>query len=94
MRRRRGYGGYSGYKRRRRGRKAAVVLGVILGVVLLLGILFFAIRIKDITVTGNRQYTEEQIIDLIFDGRWSRNSAYCYYEKQFREHKSIPVIEE
>jgi len=94
MRRRRGYGGYSGYKRRRRGRKAAVVLGVILGVVLLLGILFFAIRIKDITVTGNRQYTEEQIIDLIFDGRWSRNSAYCYYEKQFREHKSIPFIEE
>ena len=94
MRRRRGYSGYSGYRRRRGGGKAAVVLGVILGVILLFVILFFAVRIKEITVTGNRQYSQEQIIDLIFDGRWSRNSAYCYYEKQFREHKSIPFIEE
>lgn len=94
MRRRRGYSGYSGYRSRRGGGKAAVVLGVILGVILLFVILFFAVRIKEITVTGNRQYSQEQIIDLIFDGRWSRNSAYCYYEKQFREHKSIPFIEE
>lgn len=94
MRRRRGYSGYSGYRRRRGGGKAAIVLGVILGVNLLFVILFFAVRIKEITVMGNRQYSQEQIIDLIFDGRWSRNSAYCYYEKQFREHKSIPFIEE
>ncbi len=95
MRRRRGYAGYSGYRRRRgRGKTAAIVLGVLLAVVLLIGILFFAIRITDIEVTGNRQYTEEQIIDLIFDGQWSRNSAYCYYESQFQEHKSIPFIEE
>lgn len=94
MRRRRGYSGFSGYRRRRRGRKAAIVLGVLLGFLLLLGILFFAVRITEIEVTGNRQYSEEQIIDLIFDGRWSKNSAYCYYENQFREHKSIPFIEE
>lgn len=95
MRRRRGYSGFSGYRRRRgRGKTAAIVLGVILGIVLLIGILFFAVRISEIEVTGNKQYTEEQIVDLIFDGKWSRNSAYCYYESQFREHKSIPFIEE
>lgn len=94
MRRRRGYSGFGGYRRRReRGKTAAIVLGVILGIVLLIGILFFAVRISEIEVTGNKQYTEEQIIDLIFDGKWSRNSAYCYYESQFREHKSIPFIE-
>ena len=27
-------------------------------------------------------------------GKWSRNSAFCYYENRFREHKSIPFIEE
>lgn len=70
------------------------MLGVVLGIVLLLGILFFAVRISEIEVTGNKQYTKEQIVDLIFDGKWSRNSAYCYYESQFREHKSIPFIEE
>ena len=94
-RRGRGYSGYSGYRRRRgRGKTAAIILGVLLGIVLLIGILFFAVRIKEIEVTGNKQYTEEQIVDLIFDGKWSRNSAYCYYESQFREKKSIPFIED
>ena len=97
MRRRRGrgYSGYSGYRRRRRGGKtAAIILGVLLGIVLLIGILFFAVRIKEIDVTGNRQYTEEEIIELLFDEKWSMNSAYCYYENQFREKKTIPFIED
>ena len=97
MRRRRGrgYSGYGGYRRRRgRGKTFAIVLGVILAIVLLIGILLFAVRIKEIEVTGNAQYTKEQIIDLIFDEKWSKNSAYCYYESQFREKKSIPFIED
>lgn len=95
MRRRRGYSGFSGYRRRRgRGKTAVIVLSAVLGMILLLGVLFLAVRISDIEVTGNKQYTKEQIIDLVFDGKWSRNSAYCYYESQFREHKSIPFIEE
>jgi len=70
------------------------VLGVIFAVVLLIGILLFAVQVKEIEVTGNRHYTEEQIIDLIFDEKWSKNSAYCYYENNFQEPKSIPFIEE
>lgn len=97
MRRRRGrgYSGFRGYGRRRgRGKTAAIVLGVILAVVLLIGILLWAVQIKEIEVTGNQHYTEEQIIDLIFDETWSRHSAYCYYENKFQEPKSIPFIEE
>lgn len=70
------------------------MLGVILAIVLLIGILLFAIQIKEIEVTGNKHYTEEQIVDLIFDETWSKNSAYCYYENNFQEPKSIPFIEE
>ncbi len=99
MRRRRGrgrgYSGFSGYRRRRgRGKTVAIVLGIILAIVLLIGILLFAVQIKEIEVTGNKQYTREQIIDLIFDEKWSKNSAYCYYENKFEEPKSIPFIEE
>lgn len=94
MRRRRGYAGYSGFRRRRRGRKAVTILAVILGVLILLASVVIAVHISDIEVTGNKHYTNEQIIDLIFEGKWSRNSAYCYYENRFREHKSIPFIEE
>ena len=70
------------------------MLGVLLAIVLLIGILFFAVRIKEIEVTGNKQYTEEEIVELLFDEKWSRNSAYCYYENKFREKKSIPFIED
>lgn len=99
MRRRRRRGGYPGFRggrRRRRGIKktAAVVTGVILGIFLLAAALFFAVQIREIEVTGNRQYTTDQIIDQIFDGRWSKNSIYCYYENRFQEHKTIPFIEE
>lgn len=94
-RRNRGYSGYGGYRRRReKGKTLAVVFGVLLSIVLLLGILFFAVRIKEIEVTGNKQYTEDEIIELLFDDRWSMNSAYCYYENQFKEKKSIPFIED
>lgn len=94
MRRRRGYPGFNSGRRRRRGKTAAIVVGVLLGILLLAAVLFFAVQIKEIEVTGNKQYTKEQIIDLIFDGKWSKNSAYCYYENQFKEHRSIPFIEE
>ena len=93
MRRRRGYAGY-GYRRRRRGKKILAVAGILLGILLLLAALVFAVRIKEIKVTGNSHYTEEQVIDLVLGGKWSRNSAFCYYENRFREHKSIPFIEE
>lgn len=99
MRRRgRGYGGYGGgygvYRRRRRGTKIGIILGAVLGVLLLIAVILSAVRISEIEVSGNKQYTKEQVIDLIFDGKWSRNSAFCYYENRFREHKSIPFIEE
>lgn len=91
--------GYPGFGRRRgrfreRGKTAAVVIGVILGIILLASVLFFAVQIKEIEVTGNKHYTREQIIDHLFEGRWSKNSIYCYYENRFQEHKSIPFIEE
>ncbi len=81
-------------QRRRRRHIIEIVVGVIVGIILLIVILLFAVRITDIEVSGNKRYTDEQIIDLIFDGKWSRNSAYCYYENRFKEHKSIPFIEE
>lgn len=71
-----------------------VALGVVAGVLLLAAALLFAVRITDIEVTGNKQYTKEQITELIFDGKWSRNSAYCYYENRFRDPKTIPFIEQ
>ncbi len=67
---------------------------MILAILVILLVLVFSIRIKDVEVSGNKQYTKEQIESLLFDGKWSRNSAFCYYQNRFKEHKSIPFIEE
>ena len=79
---------------RRGGRKTGIIIGVILAILVILLVLVFSIRIKDVEVSGNKQYTKEQIESLLFDGKWSRNSAFCYYQNRFKEHKSIPFIEE
>ena len=85
-----GFGMYN----RRGGRKTGIIVGVILAILVILLVLVFSIRIKDVEVSGNKQYTKEQIESLLFDGKWSRNSAFCYYQNRFKEHKSIPFIEE
>ena len=54
----------------------------------------FCSRIKEIEVTGNSHYTKEQVIDLVLGGKMVQKLAFCYYENRFREHKSIPFIEE
>ena len=85
-----GFGMYN----RRGGRKTGIIIGVIMAILVILLVLVFSIRIKDVEVSGNKQYTKEQIESLLFDGKWSRNSAFCYYQNRFKEHKSIPFIEE
>ena len=34
-----------------------------------------SIKIRDITVTGNEKYTEEQLVDLVFQDNVSRNTV-------------------
>ena len=43
--------------------------GILLGILLLLAALVFAVRIKEIEVTGNSHYTKEQVIDLVLGGK-------------------------
>lgn len=77
-----GFGMYN----RRGGRKTGIIIGVIMAILVILLVLVFSIRIKDVEVSGNKQYTKEQIESLLFDGKWSRNSAFCYYQNRFKEH--------
>lgn len=57
-------------------------------------VLVFALKITNITVTGNQKYSAKQIEALLFDSRWSKNSLYSYYQSQFQPHKQIPFIED
>lgn len=76
-------------KREKKTKAAAVVIaGLILGIVLL------SVNISKITVTGNRHYSDEQMTEILFPDRVSRNVVYCYLKNRFREHETIPFVED
>lgn len=63
-------------------------------VLLLALILLLSVHIQNITVTGSGRYSSGQIEELLFSGRWGRNSAYAYATARFRPHRQIPFVED
>lgn len=79
---------------RRKGKKHIWITfaAVFLTILILSGISM--LQINTIHVSGNRQYTAEQIEGSIFDTRFSRNPIYCYLQYRFRPHKTIPFVQD
>lgn len=74
--------------------KGKMIIGIILAVVLLVGILVLSVNIKQVTVSGNSKYTDDEIVELIFHDKWDWNTVYCYFKDRFRPHEQIPFVEE
>lgn len=79
---------------RKYGGKRRVGLRLAVAGLLLLLILILSVQIKEIIVTGNGRYTDQQMIDLIFPGQRDRNAAYSYYKDKVRPHVKIPFVED
>lgn len=74
--------------KKRTGLLAAVIIGLLLVIIVL------SVKITDITVTGNKRYTDEQMIQLLFPDNVSRNTGICYLRDRLREHQTIPFVED
>ena len=74
-------------------KKKTVLIAVII-VVLLLAIVLLSVNIREITVTGNKRYTQEQLTQILFPDKTSRNTAFCYLRDKFGEHEKIPFVED
>lgn len=61
------------------GKKRTGLLAAVI-ILLLLVIIVLSLQITEIKVTGNKQYTEEQIVELLFPDGVSRNTGFCYRE--------------
>lgn len=61
---------------------------------LFLVILFLSVKITDITVTGNKKYDSDQIVEMLFPDSLSRNTGVCYLKDQFEPHQKIPFVED
>ena len=75
-------------REKRTGLMVAIIAGLILVIVLL------SVNISTITVTGNQRYSDEQMTEILFPDRASRNVVYCYLKNRFQEHEKIPFVED
>lgn len=73
-------------------KKTAILAAVLL--VLTAAAVLWLVRITEITVTGNKQYSDEQMSELLFPDPISRISIVCYLRDHFREHEKIPFVED
>ena len=79
---------------RRRGKKHIWITAAALLVAAAFFVGLSLLQINTIHVSGNRQYTAEQIEASIFDSRLSRNPVFCYLQYRFRPHKLIPFVQD
>lgn len=75
-------------------KKSTIIILVI--VALLCGLAAFLIftNIKDVKVTGNAWYTEDEVIELVFPDELSRNSAYAFANNLLDKKRDIPFVED
>lgn len=73
-------------------KKIGIIAAVIL--VLVLAIVLVSVRIKEISVTGNERYSDEQMIEILFPDQMSRIPIVCYLRDRFQEHEKIPFVED
>lgn len=71
-------------------------IGLWIGAALFLAAVVMALglRIRDVSVEGNKKYSAEQVEALLFEGGWDRNSLVFYLTDRFRPHKQIPFVED
>lgn len=71
-----------------------IIIGIAAAVIVLAAAVFLFLRITDITVTGNRHYTSDDIREMLFPGKLDKNTVYCFCKDRFYKHKQIPFVED
>ena len=68
---------------------------IILAVLSILTAVLLSVNIRQVTVSGNSQYTGNEIVELIFQKNMDWNSAYCYLKEKLEiQHEQIPFVED
>lgn len=78
-----------------KGKMIAVISGSIV-LIMLIGILMLSMffRVKEISYTGNTKYTDEELTEMIFNGKYNANVLTYYLFSSKLEKVSIPFIQE
>ena len=57
-------------------------------------VVVLSIRVREVTVTGNSRYAEEEIVSLVFPKNMDWNSAYLFFREKTQDHVQIPFVED
>lgn len=63
-------------------------------VILLAAVLLLSVSITEVEVTGNQQYSKEEITELLFPDKLSRNLLVCFLKDRLQDHVQIPFVED
>ncbi|MBQ7583890.1 MAG: FtsQ-type POTRA domain-containing protein [Lachnospiraceae bacterium] len=71
------------------------LIALIIAVVLLIiaAALWEYFAVEEVSITGNTQYTDEEIEDMILTGPLGHNSLYLYFRYNNRSVRDVPFIE-
>ena len=70
------------------------IILVLVSVFLAFAILCVSLSVTSVRVTGNRTYTAEEIEQLVFPTRMSRNSVACMISSLMGKKRSIPFVQD
>lgn len=70
------------------------IILVLVCVFLFAAIIGVSLTVSEVRVTGNRMYTAEQIEELVFPTRVSRNCLVCFAGRLMGKKRSIPFVED
>ena len=70
------------------------IILVLVSVFLVFAILCVSLSVTSVRVTGNRTYTAEEIEQLVFPTRMSRNSVVCMIRGLMGKKRSIPFVQD
>ena len=70
------------------------IILVLVCVFLFASIIGVSLTVSEVRVTGNRMYTAEQIEELVFPTRVSRNCLVCFAGRLMGKKRSIPFVED
>uniref|UniRef100_UPI000AC42DD0 sporulation protein YqfD n=1 Tax=Clostridium sp. NkU-1 TaxID=1095009 RepID=UPI000AC42DD0 len=60
-----------------------IKFGIAAAVIFLGIVIFLSLQIRDITVSGNKKYTSEQIVNILFKDGWDRNAVFLSLQGSF-----------
>lgn len=80
-------------ERKRRGRSFLKLLTILAVLILVSFGILLLFQIREVEVTGNSFYSQEEIRERIITDRYTKNSLYLYLKYKYFNKEEIPFID-